>query len=329
MNVLADNQIQILIKLYSNINKLFGLQKLTINSYNEIKVTGTSYKVFALLKMVFFIIMMIYSLVLNNLEIYNNMPGPLLMAVCLSHFILLFSYILIVSKNIFSKNEIYKKIIWKMSKGMKILKINTLENCKMFKKYVIMLHCLIFILKTIHILIYFFTFNNYRMILIQIVFATVDLELIHFAIEVNLVARMFEYFNKQMADGENNSYLVQNGILSIIWHTNKFQTIKVTDQNRHKFIAKYLNIYHLLASIVHDMNSYYGYLVICILILYFYNISNFTIIIFFHSHNLKVVLSTMISFCGCLSTISMVIYFRNDVSHIFFYQKQKKIYEYI
>lgn len=261
----TDNHINILIELYNKINRIFGLRILVMNNKKASKEIGIPYKVYTMLKMSLFLSVMIYSLILNNMNIYNKMPTPLLFTICISHLMVSLSYILVIFKSTFSKNETYKSMISGMSDGIKMLNMNTAENCAKFKKRVILLHFLIFVLKIVHILIYYFTFNNYLTIFVQIVFITIDLELVHFAIEVNLAARMFESFNRQMTSGKK-ACSVQNGILALIWQNNEFQNDKVS-QNRLDFMIKFLNIYHLLADIINNMNYFYGYLVICIFIL--------------------------------------------------------------
>lgn len=93
----------------------------------------------------------------------------------------------------------------------------------------------------------------------------IDLEVLHFIIDINLLTKLFELVNFQLNKLKNKK-LYCTKINTLKYYEMKIDKIYVMNKNeKQNTILAYLHAYNSLMSSIDDINQYYGLTVLIII----------------------------------------------------------------
>lgn len=239
----------------------FGTQKLKIYN-NKIVETSGFYKIYSL-----FLLVCVPTIIINELlrylnQAYGKTPTTVIVILVLTYTTQCFNYMVTLINGIF-----YSKILKKILENL--MKIDCiLEDVDFtFKLNFVFAIIIYFILKSAQILIDFVSWNLmlYRiMIIFYFMSNSLDFEILHFVIKLNIVAKQFEVLNQNLIlyglknhNIELSDLERKSNILHKIWK-NRLSNKRCESMH----IDQILKVYKILLDTVDDLNSFYGLMVI-------------------------------------------------------------------
>lgn len=270
MSLIIDKNIKILVQYYNYYTYIFGLQKIKL-------VNGKFFKVEKFYKLYAFIFMMVlvyYNLcgLKHKYDIkYKQKSVPFIITIIIFYSSTLIGYIIIMINSIFFSQEIYEKILSTISKVNNRLGLD--ENDEIYSKnlkmYITIVHILYFIFKTICTIIDYMTFTSPYAIYLQSLMTGLDLEIIHFVVELNIVSRLFERVNSELKYFSTCPIDMKNGILFKIWSKNKTKSNFIHCDKTEKRLIELLKSYDELVDVIFHLNSHYKITVHMIILVIF------------------------------------------------------------
>lgn len=258
-----DKNIFYLIKFGSYINKLFGIQRADI-CYGNIVAMGTSYKLFFLITSIVMSIGMFFSMIKFYFSNFIYMPLPITISLFISYITTFLGYMTITLRTcIFSpkkSTDFY-------------LKISTLFHhfCtskswgRKFKIYLIAIHILYLLIEIYQIQEEYFYQKFILIFISHFMIVMIDLEVLHFIIDIILLTKLFELVNFQLNKLKNKK-LYCTKINTLKYYEMKIDKIYVMNKNeKQNTILAYLHAYNSLMSSIDDINQYYGLTVLIII----------------------------------------------------------------
>lgn len=258
-----------LFKTYKIINFIFGTKKLS--EYDGFKFTESCrfYKnTFVLLSIVqFFIVTLSMDPIIEEIKKITSTAHLTLMM--LTFTMLSAAHTVIILHGIFYGSKLQKSILNSIMKVDTYLSFPKSPN---FKFHVVFVHLIYALLKLGHLSFDMCTLDSYVLLpqfLNHFSIIAFEVEILHYIIEINEVAKRFDYLNNLLASSLNLKYT--EGVLMKMWEKKviKYGYISLNNKNSMK-------IYYELCQIVDNIVSCYGLAVISIFhsnfaMFYFYN----------------------------------------------------------
>lgn len=209
-----DNTI-ILIKLYSHINKVIGLQILKLKDKVEIIPVGTFYKIYN----IFLTIVVSSAMFFSMIKVYTNLKTVSVVhkfTILISQGTIVVTYIMIMLPCSFSDPEIlltFRKVLVKVEK---MLRFDSKQSNNKFVLYLIKSYGSYILLK----FFYLYLSRNLRFWLLHFSVITIELEAISLNVEMYLVSRRLEFLIEKIKNQYGKEFGdldIKQGILHCLW----------------------------------------------------------------------------------------------------------------
>lgn len=254
MTLFINKRIQVLLQYYNYFTFIFGFQKLKLIN-GKIFNTGKFYKLFACVFMIILVYFNFRGVRYKYIKKYKHRSVPFAISVSVFYFLTITGYIIILINSLFFSQEIYEKILTTISNVYNRLNF---KNDKVYylKRNITTVHTIYFIFKIIFFIVdYISSPNSLYVIFMQLLMVGLDLETIHFAMELNIVARLFEMVNSEFKNFSTYKIDIKSGILARMWSEKKIDSIHYNKtENR---LIKMLKNYDDLVNVVFHLNSRY------------------------------------------------------------------------
>lgn len=255
-----------LYKTYKFVNFVFGTKKLSKYDGFEFTESNRLYKfIFVLLSTIqLFIIIFSMDSLIEEIKKNSSLAH---LALMMTNFIMLsVAHVSVILHGIFYGGKIQKSIMISIMRVDAYLNFPDSSN---FKIRIVLVHSVYAFFKFCHLCFDMCTLD-YNILLAQFLnhysLIAFEVEILHYIIEINEVARRFEYLNDLLASSLNLKYT--EGFLMKLWERKS-----IIQENMFQNMESSMKIYADLCQIVDDIVSCYGLTVTEI----FYMIFNFCI----------------------------------------------------
>lgn len=255
-----NSDIATLLKSYHFITFLFGSLRIKIVD-GQLQRIGKIYKIFAFvltLAIVEEFIKTIYSHIIVTSQLFDKIVTITFIT---SEIFLLISYTILIFYNVCFNSENFSKLYKTLIKVDLELEIDDKVLCDKFKYKVFIFHLLYGAFKSFQVILNFVKWPMYSMAYNNFCCVVLDLELLHFMIEAEIVARRFELLGKRIANINLRRSMeievdfdIVDGIFYGSWkNDSKCKPISP---------AKILSMYQKLIDCTKNLNNCYGLVVI-------------------------------------------------------------------
>lgn len=241
------NNTIILIKWYSIVNKVIGLQKLTFNDKAEIIPVGILYKIYNVLLTIVVSCTMSFSLI----KFYANLKTVSVVhkfTILIAQGSVIVTYCAIMLPCAFSDPKILLKFQKTIMKIETMLGFDKVELNKKFVIYLIKSYGSYVFLK----FIYLYLSRNLRFWLLHFCVITIELESLNMNLEMSLVSRRLEFFIEKIKNLNKIKFIdfdIKHGILIRLWKE------KYDFEDEDLEIAKMLKIHDCLCKCIELIND--------------------------------------------------------------------------
>lgn len=270
MSMFIDKRIKVLVQYFNYFTFIFGLQKLKFVNGKIFKI-GKFYKVYASIHMIILAYINFCGVRYKYDNKYKNQPVSFVITVIVFYSATITGYIMMLINSVFFSQEIYVKALSTISKANNCLNSeeDDVVNNRNLKKKIIVTHTIYFIFKIIWTIIDYLTFPSPYVIFLQSLMIGLDLEIIHFVMELNIVMRLLEKVNSELKKFSTCPIDIKSGILYEIWSKKKIKTNSIPNDKTENRLIELLKIYDDLIDIIFHLNSHYKITVY--IFLYYYN----------------------------------------------------------
>lgn len=258
--IAINNYILILLKSYEFANRPLGLQKIKIKN-KKLTHPGKLYKVYIIVLGILTCVMALISLKNNYIGQFKGIPIPIMRSLIFNVIISIIGMLLIFINDVYSSNEDYFKIFILLSKVTDNLDFGNAEKRRYFEKFLKSLHRIVLVLKAVFYIPDLMRFRSFTALSFHLVIYILDMEMMHFVIETNLIARLFENMNSKLLVILGKNRNVQYGCLMKLWKTDfKTDEIILCPDN----IFKLIQSCNFLLDVIDSMNYNY-FIMVCIM----------------------------------------------------------------
>lgn len=235
---------------------IFGVQKVHIIS-DKIVPVGKYYKLYSIFIFLILTTGMFWSVVINVKRNSNNSLSVLLTTIT-SYASMIVAYMVTAINCFMFSPEITKEIFnsfLKVDQNFLLLQNSRKNNVKTM---VVLLHSFYIVLKSFLTLVDLIDWMTLDTIIGHICTSVIDLEILHFIINVEVTARAFELLNRRLAKlslPKSIDFDIKDGLMAKIWK----RDISVINNNlSEKSIKKCIAVYNQLAEIIDSINFSFG-----------------------------------------------------------------------
>lgn len=267
-NKSIENHFTILLKCYKIFKTPIGFQRIKLVR-GKITYPGKFYKIYCII-LSFITYAAAYIAFGKNFipNLSHNIPYPLMISLIINIISVVIGYLALLIDSLYFSNENYGKMYNLLLKTAHELNFGCAKQCQIFKIILFFVHVLIFIVKILFFIPdlklqkSWYSLSGHFMVYVN------DLETMHFIIETNLIAKLFENLNKKLILFSKNKFSAKSGFLIKIWKSNS----KIDTRVKNQTILQLIQICDSLFDIINSLN--YSYMVL--VIIYFYRIILYT-----------------------------------------------------
>lgn len=250
------NHITILLKYYEIFKTPFGLQRIKLVR-GKITYPGIFYKTYCIVILLLISVATKMLFVRTFLQLIMLLPYPLFFSQILNFITVVTGFIAIYLNSLYVSNENYAKAFNLLLKVIHNLKFNCTERCRSFKRILFVFHGFLLFSICFLTILGIVIYKSYSPLIANFINYVTDLEMIHFVIETNLIARLVENVNSKLILFSKKKLSVENGVLMKMWKTNY-----ATDKINTCILLELILNYNILFDIIDNMNKSYIFLVI-------------------------------------------------------------------
>lgn len=253
---LKYDHVTILLKCYEFSNTPIGLLKVKLVQGN-IKYPGKFYKIYSFLLFIITCVAAKVTIGTYFLQDIANFPFPVYFSQVIYIITIVIGFVVMFIDSFSNTN--YRKMISLLMKTTHDLDFDCAKRCQNFKRKLIFIHGFLIMTK-----IFFFfpdltKFRTMCSLSAHLMIYINDLETIHFMIETNLIARLFENMNNKLKLFSVKKLSTKNGFLMKMWKTNFISDNDINSSER--ILIKLLQNCNSLFDIVDNSNHNYTILV--------------------------------------------------------------------
>lgn len=250
-----SSSVKTLIKLGNFTNFASGLKCVNIKN-EKLEHSGKFYKIFAIIIFMIITIEFLKSSYMNiqlTLDVFNI---TVVMTFTFSEMATLFTYLFMVVNTIFAKHKIRMKIYEALVEVDEELEFDDINHSKTFKRNTVLFYLTYVSLKIFHCVSNSIMWPQFHIWVFHFCSIAIDFQIIHFVMEINIVARRFEILRLSMERivCKNVDLELQDGFIANLWKNEQI----------HKKLncSKLLSTLNKLTNIIEDINYFYGSTVI-------------------------------------------------------------------
>lgn len=258
-NILVDNLTLLLLKYQNYMKHLLGMKKVTLDQ-RKVKKIGFNYKVFVISGTLYINIILRYLIGSYYKDHFPSFPFGFMILFYFSREFGIWTYFIISFYGSICQSEVYKTAIIKLSRVIKQLEADGLNSCRRFRNRFIFMHFMIVFTRILYF--YYETFSRSTLYLLsfQAVVISIDLEIVSFLTDVDLVSQMFGKMNMELSKLTRKKIFISKCLTTRIWNNDSSGSSSMSKNIRGfkcKKIETLASIYNQLADILDLINSTY------------------------------------------------------------------------
>lgn len=253
-----DDHVSILLKCYEISRTPIGIQKIKLVQ-GKIAYPGKFYKTYSIILLLVTCAVVKKAALKYFLRDIENYPIPLYFSQLVNIAILVFGFLAIFINGLYFSNKNYGKMFVFLMETTRDLNFNLAKRCRSFKIKLTIFHAIFLIFKISFYLPDIAQFKSLYSLSAHFIIYVSDLETIHFIIETNLIARLFENLNSKLTLFSKKKLSTKNGFLIKMWKTN-YETDKI-DTHQSGIFFKLIKTCISLFDIIDNINHSYAILV--------------------------------------------------------------------